>query len=68
MKGAKQQGFPLIRFVTHMEWALKNKGRVTDLLEYEASANEGWEVQEGPFNPVVCTSDLTKFGAISLST
>src|SRR5271165_778389 len=50
-------------FITHMEWALKNKGRVTDLLEYEASANEVWERQEGPFNPVICTYDLTKFGA-----
>jgi hypothetical protein len=62
VKGAKQQGFPLTRFVTHMEWALKNKERIADLLEYEARANEVWERQEGPFNPVVCTYDLTKFG------
>jgi hypothetical protein len=61
VKGAKRQGFPLIRFVTHMEWALKDKERITDLLEYEAKANEIWERQEGPFNPVICTYDLTKF-------
>ncbi len=63
MKGAKRQGFPLTRFVTHMEWALKNKERITDLLEYEARTNEVWDRQDGPFNPVICTYDLTKFGA-----
>lgn len=25
VRDAKQQGFPLIRFVTHMEWALENR-------------------------------------------
>jgi DcmR-like sensory protein len=62
VKGAKRQRFPLTRFVTHMEWALKGKEQITDLLEYEARANEIWERQEGPFNPVICTYDLTKFG------
>lgn len=61
VKDAKERGFPRTRFVTHMEWALKNKERITDLLEYEARANEVWEHQEGPFNPVICTYDLTKF-------
>jgi MEDS: MEthanogen/methylotroph, DcmR Sensory domain len=61
VKNAKQQGFPLTRFVTHMEWALKNEKQITDLLEYEARANEVWERQEGPINPVICTYDLTKF-------
>jgi hypothetical protein len=45
-----------------MEWALKNKEQMIDLLEYEARANEIWERQEGPVNPVICTYDLTKFG------
>jgi hypothetical protein len=44
-----------------MEWALKNEGQMIDLLEYEAKANELWERQEGPVNPVICTYDLTKF-------
>lgn len=61
VKNAKQRGFPLTRFVTHMEWALKNEKQITDLLEYEARANEVWERQEGPINPVICTYDLTKF-------
>jgi len=32
VKDAKHQGFPLIRFVTHMEWALGNCPGVEDLL------------------------------------
>jgi hypothetical protein len=62
VRDAKQQGFPLIRFVTHMEWALENRPGVDDLLEYEARANYIWLRQDGPVNPVICTYDLTKFG------
>jgi MEDS: MEthanogen/methylotroph, DcmR Sensory domain len=62
LRGAKEHGFPLTRFVTHMEWALKNEEQITDLLEYEARANDVWEYQDGPSNPVICTYDLTKFG------
>jgi hypothetical protein len=62
VKGAKRQGYPLTRFVTQMEWALNDKEGITDLLEYEAKANEVWERQEGPFNPVICTYDVTRFG------
>jgi MEDS: MEthanogen/methylotroph, DcmR Sensory domain len=61
VKQAKRQGFPLIRFVTHMEWALKDLPGVGDLLEYEARANDLWLRLEGPVNPVSCTYDLTKF-------
>ena len=54
---AKEQGFPRIRFVTHMEWPLEDRPGVDDLLEYEASANLV------PFeDPVVCAYDLAKFG------
>src|SRR5262249_55937773 len=59
---AKRQGFPLIRFITHMEWALANEPGLDDLLEYEARANAIWLRQEGLINPVICTYDLTKFG------
>ena len=55
---AKEQGFPRIRFVTHMEWALEDRPGVDGLLEYEASANLV------PFeDPLVCAYDLEKFGA-----
>jgi hypothetical protein len=36
---SQQQGFPHVRFVTHMEWALEARTSVDALLEYEASAN-----------------------------
>ena len=39
--GARQQGFPRTRFVTHMEWALEAHVGVATLLEYEAKANSG---------------------------
>ncbi len=61
-KNSKKQGYPLIRFVTHMEWALENMPGVDDLLEYEARANDVWLRQDGPVNPVICTYDVTKFG------
>ena len=48
VKDAKRQGFPLIRFVTHMEWALENMPGVNDLLEYEARANDFWLCRTGP--------------------
>ena len=51
----------LIRFVTHMEWALEDRPGRGYLLEYEARANYLWLSQEGPFNPVICAYDLTKF-------
>jgi MEDS: MEthanogen/methylotroph, DcmR Sensory domain len=62
VKRAKEQGFPLTRFVTHMECALKNGQQITDLLEYEARANQVWEHQDGPASSVICTYDLAKFG------
>ncbi len=61
VKEAKRQGFPLIRFVTHMEWALEDLPGVGDLLENEARANYLWLRLEGPCNPVICAYDLTRF-------
>lgn len=61
LRTAAQQGFPLTRFVTHMEWALENGPGIGDLLEYEAKANYAWLNQNGPVHPVVCTYDVTKF-------
>lgn len=58
---ASRQGFPLTRFVTHMEWALESGVILTDLLEYEAKANEIWLGRTGPINPVICAYDLKKF-------
>ena len=61
-----QKGFSLIQFVTHMEWALENAPGVEDLMEYEARANARWMGREGPFNPVICVYDLTKFSGATV--
>jgi hypothetical protein len=53
-------GYPLIRLVGHMEWALLDKPGVNELLEYEARLNYLLPKYN---DPVICTYDLTKFGA-----
>jgi len=62
VKKAKDQGYPRVRFVTHMEWALEDLPGVDHLLEYEATASEILMRQDGPANPVICTYDLKRFG------
>jgi hypothetical protein len=58
---ASMQGFPLTRFITHMDWALQDDAMLTELLVYEARANEFRSGQPGPTHPVICSYDLTKF-------
>lgn len=58
---ARKKGFPLVRFVSQMEWALETDMDLNQLLEYEAKANDAWLHQEGPVNPAICTYDLRRF-------
>jgi hypothetical protein len=58
---ASRQGFPLTRFITHMDWALEDEANLTDLLVYEARANEKRLGATGLINPVICAYDLTRF-------
>jgi hypothetical protein len=58
---ASRQGFPLTRFITHMDWALEDETILTDLLAYEARTNEIRLGQPGPNHPVICVYDLTRF-------
>jgi MEDS: MEthanogen/methylotroph, DcmR Sensory domain len=58
---ASRQGFPITRFVTHMDWALRDESILTDLLVYEARANEIRLAEPGPNHPVICAYDLRKF-------
>ena len=58
---ASRQGFPLTRFITQMDWALEDAADLTELLIYEARANEFRVEQPGPIHPVICTYDLTRF-------
>jgi hypothetical protein len=63
---ARQNGFPLVQFVTHMEWALESAPGVEDFMEYEARANARWMEREGPFHPTICVYDLTKFSGATV--
>jgi len=56
-------GFPLVRFVTEMEWFLETEMNADELLEYEARANDVWMRPDGPVHPIICTYDLTRFTA-----
>jgi hypothetical protein len=49
-----------IRLLAHMEWSLLDKPGVDDLLEYETRLNY---VTPKYDDPVICTYDLSKFGA-----
>jgi hypothetical protein len=53
-------GYGQTNFVGHMEWALADLPGVGDLNEYETRVNYVIPKYEGP---VICTYDLTKFGA-----
>src|SRR6201998_1629881 len=53
-------GYPLTRLLAHMEWALLDKPGVDNLLEYETGLNYMLPKYD---DPVVCTYDLSKFGA-----
>jgi hypothetical protein len=50
----------LTRLVANMEWALEDLPGVHDIVEYETRLNQ---VLPAYHDPVVCTYDLSKFGA-----
>ena len=53
-------GYAVTRLLAHMEWALLDKPGVGDLVEYETRLNY---VLPKYHDPVICTYDLSKFGA-----
>ena len=55
-------GYPLTRFLGHMEWALLNKPGLDDLafVEFETRVNYVLTKYD---DPVICTYDLSKFSA-----
>jgi hypothetical protein len=60
LQSGDASGYPLTRLVAHMEWALLDKPGVDDLLEYETRLNYVLPKYD---DPVICTYDLSKFGA-----
>ncbi|HEY1469557.1 MAG TPA: MEDS domain-containing protein [Candidatus Acidoferrum sp.] len=59
LRAAGLFGYTRTRVVTHMEWALKDRDGVNDLIEYEARFN----LVHDPKDPVICAYDLGKFSA-----
>ena len=53
-------GYPLTRLLAHMEWGCLDKSGVDDLVEYETRLNYVLPKYD---DPVICTYDLSKFGA-----
>ena len=60
LRGAKADGFGQTRVWANMEWALEEFPGVEDLVEYETRVNYFLPRYD---DLVVCTYDLTKFGA-----
>jgi MEDS: MEthanogen/methylotroph, DcmR Sensory domain len=60
LSSATAEGYPLLRLVAHMEWALEDFPGVNDLVEYETRANF---ILPKYKHPCICTYDLAKFGA-----
>jgi MEDS: MEthanogen/methylotroph, DcmR Sensory domain len=56
----QSSGYRRMRLVAHMEWALLDKPGVEDLVEYEARLNYLLPKYD---NPVICSYDLSRFGA-----
>jgi hypothetical protein len=53
-------GYALTRLLAHMEWALLDRQGVEDLVEYETRLNYVLPKYD---DPVICTYDLSRFGA-----
>jgi AraC-like DNA-binding protein len=63
LRGALEEGYPQVRFVSHMEWALGQRGIADSLLEYEAHANEAWKQKRKINLQVLCVYDASRFDA-----
>ena len=53
-------GFPLTRFIGHMEWALREAPGVEDLVVYEAEIDNALR---GVIDPVICVYDVERHPA-----
>lgn len=58
VKTAKAEGFPRVRIMGHMEWALERPPGVEQMQEYEARVND---VLNRLQQPAVCVFDLSRF-------
>jgi hypothetical protein len=59
----KREGFPRTRLIAHMEWSLKDRPGVEDLVEYESRLNH---ILPKFHDPVICVYDLAQFSAATV--
>jgi hypothetical protein len=60
LQSGSAAGYPLTRFVSRAEWNLVDKAGIDNWLEYETRVNYVVAQRD---DPVICTYDLSKFGA-----
>jgi hypothetical protein len=59
LRRGKAEGYPLTRFIAHMEWALEDVPGVHDIVEYETRFNQMIARYD---DAVICTYDAARFG------
>lgn len=57
--GSTTGGFPLSRICCRMDWAIEDRSRVDDVIEFESRVNEVWRHHD---DAVICTYHLGQFG------
>jgi hypothetical protein len=57
--GNAKGGFPLSRICCRMDWAVKDRSHVDDVIEFESRVNDVWLRHD---DAVVCTYHLGQFG------
>jgi hypothetical protein len=60
LQSGKAAGYPLTRFLAHMEWALQDKPGVENLVEFETRVNFVLPKYD---DPVICAYDLSKYSS-----
>lgn len=60
LQSGPASGYPTIRFLAQMEWALVDMPGIEDMIEFETRVNY---VVPRYDHPVICSYDLSKFGA-----
>jgi hypothetical protein len=58
LQSGSAAGYPLTRFLAHMEWALLDQSAIDNLVEFETRVNYVLPKYD---DPVICAYDLAKF-------
>jgi len=60
LQSGAADGYPLTRFLAHMEWALLDNSAIDNLVEFETRVNYVLPKYD---DPVICAYDLAKFSS-----